>query len=101
VIVDGQARHATQLYELFLEGFVLFFVLWLYARRPRPMMATSGLFLVIYGVSRVLVELVRVPDAQIGYLALGWITMGQVLSAPMAIAGVILVVLAYRRPVEV
>ena len=98
VIVDGQARHPAQLYELFLEGIVLFLVLWLYTRgRLRPMMATSGLFLVIYGVSRVLVEFVRVPDAQIGYLALGWVTMGQVLSAPMAVAGVILLVLAYRR----
>jgi phosphatidylglycerol:prolipoprotein diacylglycerol transferase len=98
VIVDGQARHPTQLYELFLEGIVLFLVLWLYTRgRLRPVMATSGLFLVIYGLSRVLVEFVREPDQQIGYLALGWVTMGQVLSAPMAIAGVILLVLAYRR----
>jgi phosphatidylglycerol:prolipoprotein diacylglycerol transferase len=97
VIVDGQARHASQLYELFLEGIVLFLVLWWYARKPRPMMATSGLFLVIYGASRVLIEFVREPDQQIGYLALGWVTMGQVLSAPMAIAGAILIVLAYRR----
>ena len=49
VIVDGQARHASQLYEVFLEGIVLFFVLWLYSRKPRPVMATSGLFLVVYG----------------------------------------------------
>jgi len=97
VIVDGQARHATQLYELFLEGIVLFLVLWWYNRKMRPVMATSGLFLVIYGVSRVLVEFVREPDQQMGYLALGWVTMGQVLSAPMAVAGVVLLVLAYRR----
>jgi phosphatidylglycerol:prolipoprotein diacylglycerol transferase len=100
VIVDGQARHATQLYELFLEGIVLFFVLWLYTKKPRPLMATSGLFLVIYGVSRVLIEFVREPDQQMGYLALGWITMGQVLSAPMAIAGVLLLALANRRRAE-
>jgi phosphatidylglycerol:prolipoprotein diacylglycerol transferase len=97
VIVDGQARHASQLYEAFLEGIVLFFILWLYSRTPRPMMATSALFLIVYGVSRFVVEFVRVPDQQIGYLALGWVTMGQVLSAPMIIAGVILLVLAYRR----
>ncbi len=63
-------------------------------------MATSGLFLVVYGVGRFLVEFVREPDQQIGYLALGWVTMGQVLSAPMIIAGVVLLVLrcsAHRR----
>jgi phosphatidylglycerol:prolipoprotein diacylglycerol transferase len=97
VIVDGQARHATQLYELFLEGIVLFLALWLYTQKPRPVMATSGLFLVIYGVSRFAIEFVREPDQQMGYLALGWITTGQVLSAPMVIAGVALLAVAYRR----
>jgi phosphatidylglycerol:prolipoprotein diacylglycerol transferase len=97
VIVDGQARHASMLYEAFLEGIVLFLVLWLYSRKPRPIMATSALFLIVYGVSRFVVEFVRVPDAQIGYLAFGWVTMGQVLSAPMILAGVFLWVLAHRR----
>jgi phosphatidylglycerol:prolipoprotein diacylglycerol transferase len=97
VIVDGQARHASQLYEFFLEGVVLFLVLWLYTRKPRPAMATSALFLLVYGIGRFVVEFVRVPDQQIGYLALGWVTMGQVLSAPMIIAGVVLWVLAHRR----
>jgi phosphatidylglycerol:prolipoprotein diacylglycerol transferase len=100
VIVDGQARHASQLYELFLEGIVLFAVLWLYTRKPRPLMAASALFLIIYGVGRFLIEFVREPDQQIGYLALGWVTMGQVLSAPMIIAGVILWLLAHRRGTE-
>jgi phosphatidylglycerol:prolipoprotein diacylglycerol transferase len=100
VIVDGQARHASMLYEAFLEGVVLFLVLWLYSRKPRPMMATSALFLIVYGVGRFIVEFVRVPDQQIGYLAFGWLTMGQVLSAPMILAGVILLVLAYRRRTE-
>jgi phosphatidylglycerol:prolipoprotein diacylglycerol transferase len=97
VIVDGQARHASQLYEAFLEGIVLFLVLWLYSRKPRPVMATSALFLIFYGVARFLVEFVRVPDQQIGYLAFGWVTMGQVLTAPMIIAGILLFVLAHRR----
>jgi phosphatidylglycerol:prolipoprotein diacylglycerol transferase len=100
VIVNGQARHASQLYEAFLEGVVLFVVLWLYSRKPRPTMAASGWFLIIYGVSRFIVEFVRVPDQQIGYLALGWVTMGQVLTAPMIIAGVVLLVLAHRRGAE-
>jgi phosphatidylglycerol---prolipoprotein diacylglyceryl transferase len=97
VIVDGEARHASMLYEAFLEGVVMFVVLWLYTRKPRPTMATSGLFLIIYGVGRFIVEFVRVPDQQLGYLALGWVTMGQVLSVPMIIAGIALFVLAHRR----
>jgi phosphatidylglycerol:prolipoprotein diacylglycerol transferase len=95
VIVNGEARHPSQLYEAFLEGLVLFTVLFLFTRKPRPMMAASGLFLLLYGVFRILVELVRVPDEQLRYLVLGWVTMGQVLSVPMVIGGVVLLVLAY------
>jgi phosphatidylglycerol:prolipoprotein diacylglycerol transferase len=97
VIVNGEARHPSQLYEAFLEGLLLFTVIFLYTRKPRPMMAASGIFLMGYGVSRIVVEFVRVPDEQLRYLALGWITMGQVLSAPMVIAGATLFVLAKRR----
>lgn len=92
------ARHPSQLYQAFLEGLVLFAILWLYARRPRPTMAVSGMFLLWYGVFRFLVELVREPDAQLGYLAFGWITMGQVLSVPMILLGAGLIAWAYRRP---
>jgi phosphatidylglycerol:prolipoprotein diacylglycerol transferase len=95
VIVNGEARHPSQLYEAFLEGLVLFTVLFLFTRKPRPVMAASGLFLLLYGVFRILVEFVRVPDEQLRYLALGWVTMGQVLSLPMLIGGVVLLVLAY------
>jgi phosphatidylglycerol:prolipoprotein diacylglycerol transferase len=61
------------------------------------MMAVSGLFLLLYGCFRFLVELVRTPDAHIGYLAFGWVTMGQVLSLPMILFGALLLVLAYSR----
>jgi phosphatidylglycerol:prolipoprotein diacylglycerol transferase len=60
-------------------------------------MAVSGLFLICYGVFRFTVEFVRQPDAQLGYLAFDWLTMGQVLSLPMVIAGLILMTIAYRR----
>ena len=100
VIVNGEPRHASQLYEAFLEGLVLCTVLWLYTRKPRPMMAASGLFLILYGVFRILIEFVRVPDNQLGYIALGWITTGMLLSAPMVIAGAILLVLGLRRGVD-
>ena len=96
-VVNGTPRHASQLYEAFLEGLVLFIVLWTFAARPRPRMAVSGLFLIGYGVARFAVEFVRLPDAHIGYMAWGWLTRGQVLTAPMIILGIFLLVAAYRR----
>jgi phosphatidylglycerol:prolipoprotein diacylglycerol transferase len=96
-VVDGEVRHATQLYEAVLEGLVLFAVLWWFTARPRPRLAPSGLFLTLYGASRIIVEFWRIPDAHIGYLAGGWLTMGMVLSSPMLVAGIVLLVLAYRR----
>jgi len=97
VIVNGVPRHASQLYEAALEGLVLFVLLWTFASRQRPRMAISGLFLVGYGVARFGVEFVRLPDEPIGYMAWGWLTRGQLLTAPMIIWGVVLLVLAYRR----
>ena len=90
-------RHPSQLYEALLEGVVLFAVLWWFTRRPRPAMAVSGVFLIGYGIARTLVEFVRVPDAHLGYLAFGWVTMGQVLTLPMIAAGVILAIVAVTR----
>jgi phosphatidylglycerol:prolipoprotein diacylglycerol transferase len=60
------------------------------------MMTVSGLFLILYGLFRFIVELVRMPDAHIGYLWGEWLTMGQLLSLPMVIAGVIIYVLAFK-----
>ncbi len=97
VVVNGVPRHASQLYEALLEGLLLFVVLWTFASRQPPRMAVSGLFLVGYGVSRFAVEFVRLPDAHIGYMAWGWLTRGQLLTAPMIIWGLVLLVLAYRR----
>lgn len=90
-------RHPSQLYEAFLEGLVLFVLLWWYSARPRPTGAVSGLFLMGYGTFRFLVEFVREPDPQLGYLAWGWVTMGQALSLPMVLAGAALYAWAYRR----
>jgi phosphatidylglycerol:prolipoprotein diacylglycerol transferase len=92
----GVPRHPSQLYEAFLEGMVLFAALWFFARRPRPRMAVSGMFLLLYGIFRFAVEFVRVPDAQLGYLAWNWLTMGQALSLPMIVVGLLLIALAYR-----
>ena len=95
-IVDGEPRHPSQLYEAGLEGLALFLILWIYSARPRPVMSVSALFLLGYGVFRFAVEFVRLPDAHLGYLAFGWLTMGQVLTLPMLVLGGILWWLAYR-----
>lgn len=80
-------RHPSQLYEGLLEGLVLFVVLWIFASRPRKAGAVSGLFALLYGLFRFAVEFVRVPDVQLGYLAFGWLTMGQVLCLPLILVG--------------
>jgi len=95
--VDGQPRHPSMLYEFLLEGIVFFIILWWFSRRPRPTMAVSGLYLICYGVFRFVIEFVREPDAHIGYLALGWVTMGQLLSLPMIVIGIAFYWYALRR----
>lgn len=82
-----QPRHPSQLYEALLEGLVLFAMVWIYSDKPRRTGAVSGLFALGYGVFRFLVEFVREPDVQLGYLAFGWLTMGQVLCLPLILAG--------------
>ena len=84
------AKYPTQLLEAFLEGLVLFVALNLYARRKPPVGSLTGMFLAGYGLFRFIVEFWRMPDPQLGYLAWGWLTMGQVLSVPMVIIGVAL-----------
>ena len=86
-MLDAFARHPSQLYQATLEGLVMFAVLVWYSRRPRPRYAVAGLFALLYGSFRFLVEFVREPDAQLGYLAFGWLTMGQVLSTPLVLLG--------------
>ncbi len=91
-------RHPTQLYEMLLEGLLLFGVLWLLSARSRPVMTISGYFLLLYGLARSAVELIRLPDAHIGYLLnTDWLTRGIVLSVPMIIVGLILLALAKRN----
>lgn len=99
-VVDGVGRHPTQLYEAFLEGLVLFTALWWYTAESssaqRDKGRATGLFLAGYGVSRFLVEFWRLPDEHLGYLAFGWLTMGQLLTLPMIGFGVWL--LSRRSP---
>ena len=103
-IAGMEPRHPSQLYEALLEGVLLFIVLFALARKtpPRPRGTFFGVFMLGYGICRFLIEFVRQPDAQLGYLWGGWLTMGQVLSLPLVIAGVALLVYAFktRRPQE-
>ncbi len=91
-------RHPSQLYEALLEGVVLFCVLYVLSLRrpPRPQGTFTGTFLMLYGCFRFLIEFVRLPDAHMGYLAFGWLTMGQVLSLPLVIGGICILLLARR-----
>lgn len=92
-------RHPSQLYEAVLEGLVMFVLLWILWRKvpPRPQGTFMGIFLLWYGVCRILIEFVRVPDEQLGYLFGGFVTMGQLLSLPLIIAGVALLVWAHKN----
>lgn len=100
VVFGGAAgnmpRHPSQLYEAFLEGVVLFVVLYVMSRRkpPLPQGTFMGTFILGYGMVRFLIEFVRVPDAQLGYILGGVITMGQLLSLPLIIIGIALIAYA-------
>ncbi|HEJ9627949.1 MULTISPECIES: prolipoprotein diacylglyceryl transferase [Proteus] len=88
-------RHPSQLYEMLLEGVVLFIILNIFVRKNRPIGSVSGLFLIGYGAFRIIVEFFRQPDAQLGLF--GGVSMGQILSIPMILLGIIFMVWAYRQ----
>ncbi|HEY3486708.1 MAG TPA: prolipoprotein diacylglyceryl transferase [Gammaproteobacteria bacterium] len=94
-----EPRHPSMLYEALLEGVVLFVLLWWFSGKPRPRMAVGTLFLIGYGGFRFLVEFVRQPDAHLGFIAFNWLTMGHLLSLPMILAGIVLMIYAYQKPV--
>lgn len=92
-----QPRHPSQLYEMLLEGVLLFIILWIFTMKPRPRMIASGIFLLGYGSARFIVEFVRIPDSHLGYLLFDWMTMGQILSLPMIIIGIAMIAVGYSR----
>lgn len=93
------ARHPTQLYQMFLEGVLLLGFLFWFTRKPRARYAASGWFALLYGSFRFLVEFVRLPDEQLGYLAGGWLTMGQILSVPLIVLGLVFLFMSRTSPV--
>jgi phosphatidylglycerol:prolipoprotein diacylglycerol transferase len=95
--VDDLPRHPSQLYEIALEGVVLFIVIWWFSSATKPRMAVSGTFAILYGSFRFFIEFFREPDLHIGFIAFDWLTMGQLLSLPMVIVGFSLVIFAYNN----
>lgn len=94
---DNLPRHPSQLYEFLGEGILLFLIVWLFSAKPRPRMAVSGVFSLGYGIIRFFLEFFRMPDQQYGFIAFDWLTMGQLLSIPLIIAGLLMLCLAYRH----
>ena len=94
--VDQQVRHASMIYQGLLEGVLLFFIIWAYSNKPKPLMAVSGAYLIGIGVFRFINEFFREPDAHLGFIAFDWLTMGQLLSLPLVLVGAGLMVFAYR-----
>src|SRR3990167_3056888 len=90
-------RHPSQLYEFFLEGVLLFIILWTYSAKRRPPFAVTGMFLLWYGIFRFVVEFFRQPDVPLGFVAFGWVTMGQLLSLPMILVGLVALIWTYRN----
>lgn len=93
--IDLLARHPSQLYQAFSEGVLLFLIVWFFSIRPRPRYAVSGLFALGYGTFRFCTEFFREPDAHLDFVAFGWMSMGQALSVPLILVGVLLLWLAY------
>ena len=91
-----EPRHPNQIYQFICEGIILFLIVWIFSSKSRPRMAVSGMFVMCYGIYRFLIEFVRQPDADLGFVAFDWLTMGQLLSLPMILVGVGLLTMAYR-----
>lgn len=87
-MADSVPRHPSQLYELILEGIVLFIIVWWYANKKRGLGAITAVFLIGYSVCRFIVEFFREPDVGIGFIAYNWLTMGQLLSIIMFLVGI-------------
>jgi len=94
--VDQLGRHPSPLYQAALEGLVLFIILWVYSKKPRPVGSIAAMFVLWYGIFRLITEFFRQPDGHIGFVAFDWLTMGQILSLPMIALGLIVFWLAQR-----
>jgi len=94
---DHIARHPSSIYQALTEGLLLFILLFVFSRKPRPTMAVSGVFMMGYGALRFTTEFFRTPDAHLGFVMFDWMSKGQQLSIPMVIFGLIIFIMAYRK----
>lgn len=94
--VDTLPRHPSPIYQMLVDGVLLFVILWIFARKPRPRMAVAGMFSLLYGCARFFTEYFRMPDYNV-HLGSLTISAGQMLSVPMIILGIVLLAWAYRR----
>ena len=89
--IDNTPRHPSQLYEAFLEGLVLFLILnYVFFKNDYTKGSCSSFFLIFYGMFRIFSEFFRLPDAQIGFIFFGFVSMGMLLSILMIFVGIIL-----------
>ena len=86
------SRHPTQIYESIFEGLILFIILKFYTRKKRPIMHTSGIFLILYGIFRFIIEFIKLPEKKTNCLILNWFTIGQILSLPMILMGFYIII---------
>jgi len=97
IYINGVLRHPSQLYEAFFEGIVLFIIIYLYRKYKKNDGELMALYLFFYGFFRFMIEYVREPDIQLGFICCDWMTMGQLLCIVMMIAGCILYLIGYRK----
>jgi phosphatidylglycerol:prolipoprotein diacylglycerol transferase len=90
-------RHPSPIYQALVDGVLLFIILWIFSRKPRPRMAVSGMFSLLYGCARFFTEYFRMPDYNVTFAGIT-ISAGQMLSIPMIVLGIVLLVIAYRMP---
>ncbi|MGJ8525413.1 Phosphatidylglycerol--prolipoprotein diacylglyceryl transferase [Halomonadaceae bacterium LMG 33818] len=95
-----EPRHPSAIYQFLTEGVLLFTILWIVSLKPRKRGLISGLFMLLYGCFRFFTEFFREPDPQLGFVAFGWMTMGQVLCIPMIIIGAAIIAWSRKQPVE-
>ena len=95
---DHIARHPSSLYQFLTEGVLFFLILWWYSSKPRPHAAISAMYMFCYGCFRFFTEFFREPDSHMGFIAFDWMTMGQLLSLPMIIFGIVVFYFAHKHP---
>ncbi len=95
--VDSLPRHPSPIYQMLVDGILLFIILWLFSRKPHPRMAVASMFSLLYGCARFFTEYFRVPDYNVTFAAIR-LSAGQILSVPMIVLGIILLIIAYKKP---